>query len=391
MTRSKVCALAAVLLLSLAAAGGADVVILRNGDRIEGEIVDTTPRQVSIRRVFKGGKIRYIDKIQRSNIARIEKKDGGTAPAPSGPTITPPTATRPEQAASTQPSLSPDERHQILTTALARWKKHEYAGAGVDLSRLINNSPHEQLPELSAEVERKLDLSLADLAAETHLRAAIEKSKGHGVRLRFVTEYEKPALIPRLIDAYEDALTQKTRVEPSRHRDPRRKAPSKTPRGRLPATLPADRLDKGNAPAEQRKDSRGPGRAYAIAGYLDRPREFEGGKEDARAFARQIRHAMGLLAERTRLDPEVKQSRSLRVELMRDKKRLLALHKAVLARAGGAMTPQEQEAQEAEIRRRQEEFRKAVEQQQQREASRIKKATRMMQEQERHRVQGPPK
>ena len=390
MKRTARCVLAAVLLLSLAAAGGADVVILRNGDRIEGEIVDETPAEVAIRRAFRGGKIRYIDKIKRSNIARIEKTDNRTAPASSRPTITPPTATRPGQTASKKAILSADERHQILTTALARWKKHDYAVAGAYLSRLINSSPREQLPELSAEIERKLDVSLADLAAEAHLRAAIENTKGHGVRLQFVTEYEKPALIPRLIDAYEDALTQESRVKPSRHRGPPRKARSKTRRGRPPATRPADRLDEGNAPAAERPNRSEPGRAYAIADYLDRPREFDGNKEDARAFARQIRYAMGLLAERMRLDAEIKQSRTLRADLMGDKKRLLTLHKAVLARAGGAMTPQEQQAQQAEIRQWQEQFRKATQQEQQRQQSHLRKAIRMAQEQERQKLQGAP-
>jgi len=389
MIRTARCVRAAALLLSLASAGGADVVILRNGDRITGEIVEETPAEVSIRRVFKGGKIRYIDKIKRADIVRVEKTDDATPTSPPS-TSTPTPATRPDQAASTQPSLSASERQEILATALDRWKKKDYAGTGVNLSRLINNSAHEQLPDLSAEVERKLDMSLADLAAEAHLRAAIEKSKSHGFRLQFVTEYEKPSLIPRLIDTYKDALTQKSRVEPSRNRDLHHTTRSKTPRDRHSDTQPADHLDKQNTRAPQQQDIGGSGRAYAIADYLDKPKEFDGDKEDAHAFTGQIRFAMGLLAERMRFDPQVRQNRTLRTELTEEKRRLLALHKAVLARAGGAMTPQERQARQDESRQQQEQLLKAMEQEQRRQQSHVRKALRMAQEHERQKQENPP-
>jgi len=374
--------LSTVLLLSLAVASKADVLILRNGDRIEGDIVKETPVEISIRRAFRGGKIRYVKKIKRAEIARIEKTDDEKAPAASEPADT-----KAKRETSLSSGLSDNEGQRLLANTVDKIKQKNYEVAGAYLTRLINNSTHRQLIELSAKIERKYALTLADLAAETHMRAAVKKCKGRTFRLQFVTEFEKPSLVPRLIEAYKNALSQKTLAESKRstQKPPRNAVQAKNAASPVQATRPAESTTVGNnKPSADKKSTSGSGRGYAIASYLDQPKTFDGDKDDARELSGRIRYALGLLAERMRYDPQAKQDRTLRTVLLGNKKRLQELNRSVLARAEGALTPQEKEEQKAELLRQQEEYRQQIERKQMRHERYLQQTIRAAQDIEQH-------
>lgn len=385
MTRYGRYILSAVLLLSLVTASRADVLILRNGDRIEGDIVEESPTEISIQCEFRGGKIRYVKKIKRAEIASIEKTDEDVIDSSESQ------ADQAKPTASRSAGFSDEEGQELLANAIDKLKKKEYDVAGTHLTRLINNATHRQLLEWSAEIERKYRLTLADLAAETHMRAAAEKSKGRTFRLPLVTEFEKPSLIPRLIDAYKNALTEEILAE-SKRSDQKKKEPTNAAQPKnadRPQTTsrPTGSPTTDKAIASDKKSTSESGVGYAIAAYLDKPNTFDGDKEDAHALADQIRYAMGLLAERQRHDPKAKKDRALRTSLLEDKKKLQTLHKAVLARAKGALTPEEKEEQRAEMLRRQEEFRQRAEHQRMRHERYLQKAIEAAQELEQ---QGQP-
>lgn len=300
-------ALLAVLGLAVAASG--DVIILQNGDRIEGEIISETTSEVMIKRVYKAG-IKYTDRIERGLIARIEK-------GPSEATGSAQTA--PSQAQPTQPAeLTDAERKELLATALAHWEKKDYAGAGATLSRLINGSMKTDLNRMSKEVEERVQVSLGDMAAEAHLQAAIIRSRGSSVTLSYITDYERPYLVPRLISAYQEALKKPIRVEPPTR--PAQKSKTKStklkPGEAEPPPDPAPPASQPEAPT------------FELAKLLDAPAgPFNGTREEAAAISRQIRFASSLLAARMRYDGAYKTNPAVRDEIKKEQERLAALQK----------------------------------------------------------------
>ena len=107
-----------------------------------------------------------------------------------------------------------EDKTAYLHEAIKKWKSNDALAAGIALSRLINNCNGTQLQKLSAEVERELEMPLAELAAEAHFVAAQRASKGRAIRLYYVTSYELPFLIHRLSDAFDAAMQES--IQPKR-------------------------------------------------------------------------------------------------------------------------------------------------------------------------------
>jgi len=199
---------------------------------------------------------------------------------------------------------------------------------------------------MSKELEANNEMSLGDMAAEAHLQAAITRSRGQNVSLLYVTDYEKPYLVPRLIEAYKEALqqsvspeapagrptpakmtksTKTTKGEPGHHAGPPG-SPGQPPEG---ATV-------GEPPAQTQ-----PARSFVLASLLEAPDKFDGNREEALAVAKHIRHLASLLLARTRYDNEYKSSTQVKDELKKERDRLTALQKVVLAKTGEAATAKE--------------------------------------------------
>ncbi|HSW45100.1 MAG TPA: hypothetical protein VLM89_05970 [Phycisphaerae bacterium] len=334
-----------VVVLGAALVAGGDVVILRNGDRVEGEIVSESPAEVQIKRTFRGG-IKFTEKIERSRIARIEKGESDEASATASSVAENGPQSRP---AASQPTVLTDaDRKELLETALGRWEKQDYAAAGMALSRLINGTPSADLNQISRELEKRIELSLGDLAAEAHLQAAIVKARGQSVVLQYVTEYERPNLVPRLVQAYEAALAKPAGADlstahpaHSRGRSTAKPDPGRTghPAGRQAGGKQAGKeevkLDE-TPPAEPASQP-----AVTLAGLLDNPESFTGDREQIIAVGRHIRHVMSLLSARTRYDNEYRRNPELREELRKERERLTALQKALQSKAGEAATGRE--------------------------------------------------
>jgi len=298
-------ALSAVLGLAVAATG--DVIILQNGDRIEGEIVSETPSEVMIKRMYKPG-IKYTAKIERGQIARIEK--GPSEPSESAQTAAPRSQT-------SQPAeLTDAERKELLKTALAHWEKKDYAAVGTTLSRLINGSMKADLNRMSKDLEERAQVSLGDMAAEAHLQAAIIRSRGSSVTLPYVTEYERPYLVPRLIAAYQEALNKPIRVE----------IPTKpAPKSAVKPTKP--KPGEPEPPPDIPPTSQPEAPTFELIRLLETPGSFNGTREEAAAVSRQVRFASSLLTARMRYDGDYKSKPEIRDEIKKEQGRLAALQR----------------------------------------------------------------
>lgn len=339
-----------VILLCSAPALRADVVVLKNGEHVEGQVVSETPDDVTIRRTFKTGNIKYTEKIRRSDIVRVERGPESTA-EPAAPTAP---ETRPA-AEPPLPTTKIPDKSAFLAGAIAKFQKPDYAAAGADLTRLINACVPAELMNFSARVEDKLSMTLAEAAATAHLEAALKKAKGRAVQVQYVTEYEKPSLIPMLDEAYKKALTAPVTVAPGERDDDEDDARERRrPNARRPANrrnVRADREDDAEKPAQDDAPAQATSRpAMTIKQWLDTPEDFNGDRREAAALAMQVYHASSLLGERMRLDPGLRKDPALRTELNKERGKLAALLKSVKARAGGALTTQEKEALEAERR-----------------------------------------
>jgi hypothetical protein len=272
-----------ICLLLTAAPLWADIVVLHNGDRLHGQIVSESNSAISLRRLSSSGKSHFTQRIQQSEIARIIRTD--TQPTSRPATITPEraTATRPADAGMTWP-----EKQELLTEAINSWKHKNLRATDIRLTGLMYFTTAAERTRLSAVVEDQLETTLADLAAEARLQAAIARAKDRPIDLEHVDNYVIPPLIVRLELTYADAMQQ----------------PVITKRKSRATTQPAG-------------DPR-----FTVARWLDKPREFQGTRRQAEALARQARLARSLLSERLRLAPAATTPPSVRSEWQRDLNRL---------------------------------------------------------------------
>lgn len=377
-----VCVLMAGASLDLAIfSARADVVVLTNGDRIEGQVVSETPAFVSLRRRYQDRDITYVVEIPRERVARIEAQPVASAPAIDFtlPLEPPPPASQPARGVN-KPAL--------LNTVLDRWDRGQIALAATEMTRLLLASTPAELDELSPRCEARAGMTLAAFAAEVHWRAARLRSEGGAIRITGAVPYEMPALAPRLRKEYEQALreTVAPAVKPVAVSRAARQA--KRPGLATSQPAPAAPAASGDVTSQPAAVTPPDGEPLSIANWIDRPNELRLTKPEAAVFTDHVAFAASLIAERMRLDPEVRRDPTLQASLIGQRTRLLALWRAANAFRGSA-ADRRAEAEErakkraeqlAEQRRLAEEYRRIQEQQQN---SMSMKALRMAQEQAR--------
>ncbi|MBI4582224.1 MAG: hypothetical protein HY718_21190 [Planctomycetes bacterium] len=258
--------------------------------------------------------------------------------------------------AQSAPATSPGEPADVLSpqtvrsliVAIAKWRAEDFAAAGRDLSRLINAATADERDAMSARTRATTGLSLAELAADAHYRAALAARRGAAIRLAYVTEYEKPALIPKLVEAYGAAI---------RERQERRPVQPAVPKARVPAGAASRPWYEAPAYAQTRpaSDSAEEVEDFAVIDWIDRPEEFIGSTEQAKALAPRVHRAASLLNERLRFDPAVRDDPGLKERLLEDKQRLARLSKVLTVWAGRKPPPgPDPQARAREQARRQE-------------------------------------
>lgn len=337
-----------------AQAARAELVILTNGDRIIGEIVQESASSIHLRRRFRDTNIVYVQEFSRSAIARIEEEPAFELPTTA---VSSPGELDGSDSPTTGPApalvLSDDEADELLVNTLQWYRKGRFSIVGPRLTRLINTVRPARREAISAKVEAELGLTLAEWAAETRLRAAVRSWKGPGLRLLYVTRYEMPALVRRLNEAYEQALRQS--IGAAAESGPG-SATKRTEHRRRPSV----RADRGEGePAQEARAG------HTILEWLDRPWQFDGSRREGREMTQHVEFVIQLLLERMRLDPAVDDDESLRTALAEEKKQLEALRRSTEARAGGALTPEERAERRAAYERRWQAHRQKMEQAQQ--------------------------
>lgn len=350
----------------------ADVVVLHDGSYIEAEVIGGTANQVCLRRAKESGGT-HLEVVDRAAIAWIDRREDSpaTRPAesvPDAPSDSSRMAASPSRtAAASRPAEPPEEvlspeTHRAVIMAIAKWRAEDFVNAGMDLSRLINSSGPDQRAAMSAIIQANTGKSLAQLTADAHFRAALANSRGPAIRLAYITEYEKPALIPKLAAAYETALIDRgdSKKTVGRQRDSRlisrfaRGGQSRPDRARAPsaseATASETAPDSGTATARPWYEAYTETRpapiveavnaddqaeeSFAVADWWERPGEFEGSVSQARDLAPRVHRAISLLNERIRLDPAPRRDVELKRQLMTDRQRLTTLSKTLAAYSG---------------------------------------------------------
>lgn len=341
----------------------ADTVVLKNGEHKEGQVLSETADEIVLRTRFKNSKITYEEKIRRADVSRVER---GPVEEPD-PDLEAP-ATEPAEAES--PSAKIPDKPAFLDGAIQKYRRPDYNAAGMDLTRLIRLSNPGELQQLSAQVEKELDMPLAEFAALAHFKGALARGRGGAIQINHVTDYELPHLIPMLTAAYERAIEEpvmaymdeedaaeapqaasrpagatpennrrETRTPREGNREPRtrRTARDREHRdGRDDRDEARDRDDRGlDLPASRP--------SMNIATWLDRPRDFNGDRFECEAITLRIQYAASLITERLQFDPEVRKTPALKARLGQERAALAALLKSVKARSRGALTPRERE------------------------------------------------
>jgi hypothetical protein len=190
-----------LVVLSVAALAWADGVVMYNGQRLEGQIVGETEDEVSLRQTRPDG-VTYIRKIHKFNITRVEKGNASASQPASAPADL-------EDQAPAAPPVQPDgEKLALLESAMTKYDQQNYTWGGFFFSQLINKSTPGELSYMSAEVSKRKNMTLAEMAALCHFKAAEPGKPGQRVRLPYVTVYERPAMLKLLKRAHEEALGQ---------------------------------------------------------------------------------------------------------------------------------------------------------------------------------------
>ncbi|MGQ9649835.1 MAG: hypothetical protein ACUVXJ_06980 [Phycisphaerae bacterium] len=408
-------------LLALSAAGStrADAVIMYNGQRLEGQIVNETEDEVWLRQSRPDG-IAFIRQIHRFNITRVERG----SPSQSQP------ASVPAEVELEAPPIQPDaEKLKQLDLIISKYQDRNFDWAGFLVTQLITKSSPGELAYMSAEVQKRLKISLAELAADSHFKAAEPAKPGERIRLPYVTHYERPALLKLLTRAQEEALGRSigggegefkslaAGVKPlsgpeAQANGPRymtvNRGPDDTGDTAIPPAQPRADLSaavteqKPNEPAPQGSPAanfdsakRPPGslgsglsslrptsalarssglpkvtasrpspwpsqRPTTAVDWLDHPEDYDGTPAEAEAMAKHLQYTISLFSERIRLDPRVRTDPVFKTALIQEKDRLGLLLKAVKAQAKGNLAQKQRAAILAERKRLEESHRKEV-------------------------------
>ncbi|HRR85926.1 MAG TPA: hypothetical protein P5316_13030 [Phycisphaerae bacterium] len=407
-----------LLVLSTAVSTRADAVIMYNGQRLEGQIVNETEDEVWLRQSRPDG-IAFVRQIHRFNIARVER--GG--PSQSQPSSAP--------AEIEAPPIQPDvEKLEQLDLVISKYQDRNFEWAGFLVTQLIAKSSPGELTYMSAEVQKRLKMSLAELAADSHFKSAEPAKPGERMRLPYVTHYERPALLKLLTRAHEEALGRsigggknefksvapqalppgqlKTQTDDPRYmtvdrrpedasdtavrpvppqadlpsaateREPNEPAPAGSPatNSNSSAKRPSGSLGGGLSslrPTSTLAPSSGSPKATAsrpcpwpfqrpttAVDWLDHPEDYDGTPAEAEAMAKHLQYTISLLSERIRLDPKARTDSVFRTALIQEKDRLGLLLKAVKAQAKGNLTQKQRAAILAQRKRLEESHRKEV-------------------------------
>lgn len=409
-----------LLALSTAVSTLADAVIMYNGQRLEGQIVNETEDEVWLRQSRPDG-IAFVRQIHRFNITRVERGDTSQSQP----------ASVPAEAEIKAPPVQPDaEKLKQLDLVISKYQDMNFGWAGFLVTQLITKSSPGELAYMSAEVQKRLRMSLAELAADSHFKAAEPAKPGERIRLPYVTHYERPALLKLLTRAHEEALGRSidggesefksltTGVKPPRQPEaqaddrrymtvdrrpddtghtailpapsranlpsaateqkPNEPAPpgspttnfnlsAKGPAGSLGGGLSSLRptstlaLSSGSPKAPASRPSAWPSRRPTTAvDWLDHPEDYDGTPAEAEAMAKHLQYTISLLSERIRLDPKARTDPVFKTALIQEKDRLGLLLKAAKAQAKGNLTQKQRAAILAERKRLEESHRKEV-------------------------------
>jgi len=304
----------------------ADTLYLKNGRVLTGQLVHRDQREVRFRMGAAGGKITYVKTFPAALVERVE-----LAPPSSAPTSGPATHAR--------PGLEPiADKQAFLGKLISQYKAHKYQPASLEVTRLIRTSSPAELNDLDQIVSEELGMSLAELAADLRIQAAIERARKmppSPFQLGLVSPYELEALVAQLKREYTRLLDE-------------------------PAVVREARPDRSGSErnAEEASDLQGPARVASTAtgpsirDWIDDADNYDGARTEAAAFARQIALALGLLQERMRLDPELRNDKALRTSLLAEQHRLRRLLIAARRRMRGMPTANERRAALEERRRR---------------------------------------
>lgn len=244
--------------------------------------------------------------------------------------------------------MTKQECGDLLQSAAEHFLKKEYSQAIANLTRIIHGSDQDQLSDLSAQARKmpEIKMPLDELTAEARFRANVDPDKKQFTPFRAVTLYEKPPLILRLEEAYQQALIEEAQAQPratgrSTKLSSRSAARSSTrnSRSRPPASQPADAHPDEDKDTSDDKAESQPSE-HSINRWIDSPKSFNGNRDECQAMTRQIAYAKFLLNERIKLISD----RSIKTDLIRELKLLSELGKAVTARERGAITPEERKA-----------------------------------------------
>ena len=188
-----------LVVLSTAVVALADAVIMYNNQRYEGQVVEETEDEVWLRQSRPEG-VAFIRKIHKFNISRVERSGvPGSQPASAPADI--------EEQVPPAPPVQPDAaKLKQLDSIISKYQQKNYDWAGFLVYQLINKSSPGELAYMSAEVEKQVKTSLADLAAQSHFKAAEPARPGQRIHLPYVTNYERPAILKLLKRAHEEAL-----------------------------------------------------------------------------------------------------------------------------------------------------------------------------------------
>jgi hypothetical protein len=256
-----------------------------------------------------------------------------------------------------------------LVIAIAKWRGEDFAAAGTDLARLINGASPDQRELMSAQTRATIGLTLAELAADAHYRAAVAARRGSAIRLPYVTEYEKPTLVARLSAAYVEVVHDRksgqsiavSRPAPA----PAAKRPSATTKAWY-APYPVQ-----SQPASQPAESEA---QFAVIDWIGRPESFQGSTEQAKTLAERVHRALSLLNERVRIDPAMRRTSEAKRALLDERARLIRLARVLDDWSDRQALTKADEQKAAREQARREQFQQQIQAQRTEEEKRLQEA-----------------
>jgi len=185
----------ALLVMLIAALGArADILHLKNGDRHYGRLIRADEREVLFEVVSTDGRMRFEMRFGAASVVRVERSDQ-TAP----PTV------RASQAAEAEPA---EDYEQMLREAFELLDQADLSAALRAMQRVAGGAQEAVLARLDAFTRSTRDLPLPELVARTRYAEAMADGGGRVFKLGFVTPYEREAMA-RILAARQAAYLSK--------------------------------------------------------------------------------------------------------------------------------------------------------------------------------------